>query len=129
MTNVIRFEQIKGFVVVHGKRFKTDEILEKVLTNYQLLNNTQLKMLRSQTNFEPQICENCVKLHTSPSFFKDCQNRDCTNEKFFPVELKPSLDLFRNLRNVKCRVETAMWCQECRQDKPTAEEIRGFNKI
>ena len=129
VSKVLNLEEIKGFIVVEEKSFKTNKVLEKILLNCQLLRKSQVNMLKTQTNFSPLFCESCVKQYTRPSFFKDCQNQDCQNENFFPIELKTSLDLFKNLPHVKCRVETAMWCQECRQDQPTAAEIRGFNKI
>ena len=128
-TAVFKLSEVEGNIEVQGKSFKTKKIVETMIIQLKLLNQPQLKMLHSTVSAAPRFCENCISHTSNPSFFTDCQNIDCENDGYLPIELEPDLNLFTKLPNVKCRVQTAVWCQQCRQDKPTTEEIRVFNKI
>ena len=92
----------------------------------------QIEKLELVTKFAPKFCSLCIQTFSSPELIQDCQNKFCEKPTIVEAQLEPDLELFTKLGEKlfkSCKVETALFCQFCRQTSLSGAELRLLNQL
>ena len=130
--NLLPLAKVSSTLTIKNCTFERKNILLKTLPAQKLLSSKQVHKLELTTKFAPKLCDQCIKKFSSPELFQDCQNKHCERAQIVQANLEPDLDFFQKLpaKQFKiCKVETARFCQFCRQADLSEAEIRLLNQL
>ena len=125
---------LQGNIIVQKKSIPQKDILLKTIPAQNILTLNQIKQLKTKsTHFAPKFCKACFQKYSSPELFQECQNKNSVRVPIIgePI-LEPNLQLFEKIPEKQfrlCKVETARFCQNCRQANLSKAELRLFNQL
>ena len=132
-TNLQSVSNVQGSVSIESLAITRKSILLKIITAKKILTANQIANLeRKNTKFVSKFCRSCIQKYTSPEFFDECQNKKCSSVQLVKHNLEPDLNLFNRMKENEfriCKIETAKFCQFCRQAKLSNDELRLLNQL
>ena len=131
--NLQSVSNVQGSVSVESSAIARKSILLKIIPAQKILTTNQIANLgRKNTKFVPKFCRSCIEKYSCPEFFDVCQNKKCSDVQLVKHKLEPDLNLFNRMREKEfriCKIETAKFCQFCRQAKLSNDELRLLNQL
>ena len=123
--------QVEELVTIENSDVPRRSILKKVIPSLKILSKYQIKNL-SRSIFTTKFCETCILNYSSPSYFKNCQNKLCQKDNMIKEVLSTDLSFFSNLQSNQfkiCQVPSTRFCQFCRNVELSESELGILNQL